>query len=206
MILTPRLYVPLDAYRQRITLDPGQRIAYYARSFEWVDDERQPNDALGFYDEHTDRIAEIFSQIDELAEKEGECERRNMGCIVTSLTLIEMSRGVNIKPDGMKGNCREIGCIPAVTCRLTLHAEQTALNKMSTKPFTPIERHFGLDKTFALFNTAVPCLDCMKVCRAHRVSLVFYKDERDQPEYDRPIMSAITMSGKIRFVKVSENR
>lgn len=189
MKFSQRVYAPFNSMGERIDPDPGHLIAYYARSFKWID-----TDLTVCYDDAHDKIRTIFALIDEAA-KAGDCERRRMGCVVTDSRLAVLATGANVKPDGLQGNCKEIGCIPAVTCRLTIHAEVTALNNLAK---VPLFREPGL----TLFNTAVPCLDCMKFCRANRISTIIYQDERDQPEYDRPIMSALTLNSGIVFVKV----
>ena len=197
MKFTQRLYVPFNSYKVRLELDPGHRIAYYARSFDWIDAEpHEISPDIPQFDEQS--VAGIFDRIDEVAET-AECERRKMGCVVTDRNLAILSWGANVKPEGLKGDCRKIGCIPAVTCRLTVHAEVSALTQMNELPFNSSFRQDGL----VLFNTAVPCLDCMKICRVNNVAVIVYKDERDQPEYDRPIMSSITLNSGILFVKVS---
>jgi deoxycytidylate deaminase len=190
MKFVQRLYVPFNSYKERIELDPGHRIAYYARSFDWVDVDTDLELAL----DHG-KVKDIFDEIEEISQT-AECERRKMGCIITDERLIVYGRGANVKPEGLKGDCRAIGCIPAVTCRLTIHAEISALNNL--------HKHFlsWKPENLFLFNTAVPCLDCMKFCRANDIRVIIYKEERDQPEYDRPIMSSITLNSGILFVKV----
>jgi deoxycytidylate deaminase len=199
MKFTQRLYVPFNSYKVRLELDPGHRIAYYARSFDWIDAEPHeisPN--IPQFDEQS--VAGIFDRIDEVAET-AECERRKMGCVVTDRNLAILSWGANVKPEGLKGDCRKIGCIPAVTCRLTVHAEVSALTQLSLEH--PVNSILPRQEGLVLFNTAVPCLDCFKSIIINNVKTVIYKEERDQPEYDRPILSSLTLSGKIILIKVS---
>lgn len=188
MNFVQRIYAPFDSSEERLNPDPGHLIVYYARSFKWVDWHEVTN-----LDQN--KVRGIFEMIDEVA-KGGDCERRRMGCVVTDSKMAVLATGANVKPEGLLGDCRTIGCIPAVTCRLTIHAEITAITNLSK---VPLFKSDGL----TLFNTAVPCLDCMKFCRANRIATIVYQDERDQPEYDRPIMSAITLNSGIKFVKVT---
>jgi deoxycytidylate deaminase len=172
------------------SLNPDKRIAYDARTFEWVD---APVEEASISFTHN-FIQETFKRIEHTAGS-ADCERRKMGCYVTSLDGSYDSDGFNDKPQGVRGDCKVVGCIPALTCRLTLHAEQVALMKMPDR---------ACRNGLVLFNTGVSCLDCLKVCMAKNVKIIFYKEERPQPEYDRPILAALTMFGGIKFVKVSE--
>lgn len=186
MIFTPRKYAPfnLDETPYEFT-QPNKRIAYDARSFKWVNS----GEEIPHFLEDEKQIHSIFKHIDNQASF-ADCERRRMGCVVTDLGLNIQSYGHNGKPEGVSGKCQTVGCIPALTCRLTLHAEQTALLEIDSFD------------TKVLFCTAVSCTDCMKVCLAKNVRYVVYQEERDQPEYDRPILSALTLTNKISLIKV----
>jgi deoxycytidylate deaminase len=194
MKLTYRQYRPfnLDGSPYEF-VNSDKRIAYDARTFEWVDTPVESPPPVPYNTSISD-IENIFKRIDRIAEG-ADCERRRMGCYVVSSDGAFDSTGFNDKPEGVKGACKVVGCIPALTCRLTLHAEQVALMKMPDR---------AVRNGLYLFNSGVCCLDCAKVALAKNVKAIFYKEERPQPEYDRPILAALTMFGGIKFVKVSE--
>jgi deoxycytidylate deaminase len=169
---------------------PDKRIAYDARTFDWTTKQVRLSEP-----EMASMLHQIFADIAIDAEAKADCDRRSMACRVTDRNFNLLSSGSNAKPDGLKGSCKVVGCIPSLTCRLTLHAEQLTLNQV------PIECD---TRGLRLFNSAVPCLDCLKLCVARKVTTIYYKEERAQPEYDRPILSALTMFSDITFIKVSE--
>jgi dCMP deaminase len=196
MKFSPRQLVPLDSYGKPFDLNHllDKKIAYEARSFQWQDSPVRSY-LVRLLENNKDKVERAFDEIEVLANK-ADCERRRMGCVIWDLHLESIrAGGFNGKPKGIEGKCSIVGCIPSLTCRLTLHAEQTAL--LSVDP--------AMDNTgHILFNTAAPCIDCLKLCIARRVKMVVYKEEREQPEYDRPIMASVTRFGGITFVKVED--
>jgi deoxycytidylate deaminase len=193
MKLTSTQYIPVDNKGNPLQLET-QRLAYHARSFVWQEI-TQTQKAL----EYIKYLSYEQGQVEFIYEKmaneaaQADCERRTMGCVVTDSRANIIAMGHNAKPYGLEGTCHQIGCVPALTCRLTNHAETNTLDKIHT-----ITDSAG----YILFNTAVPCLNCLKVCKVRNVRCVVYREAREQDEFDRPILSALSISSGIVFLKL----
>lgn len=197
-----RVLAPFDKHDIRMHLPEGHRITYKADHFKWMDAERiletPPADITPLSLYHSS-VYNFFQNMIPFASQDSDCERRRMGAVITDQSLNLLATGSNVKPDGLRGDCKSIGCAPEVTCRLTTHAESTAFTKLTYHSNYQELRESGL----VIFSTAVPCLDCMKLCKANNVKFSVYLEERPQPEYDQPIMSALSLHSGIRFVKVT---
>lgn len=191
-----RVYAPFDVLENRMY--PGFRLAVGAHSFNWIDADIQEDiSPLSLYPE---KVQNIFQNLIPFAATDSDCERRKMGCLLTDLSLNIVATGSNVKPEGLQGDCRTAGCHPEITCRLTIHAESSAFTKLTHHKDYQELRKNGL----IVFCTASTCLDCAKLCQANNVQFVVYLEERPQPIYDQPVISAVTMSSRIKFVKVSD--
>lgn len=120
------------------------------------------------------------------------CQRAKIGACIHSLSTGIEYYGFNQFPCDFVTSCSEIGCQPDKTCRLTIHAETDAFSR------APIMTN----KDYILFCSAAPCLDCAKQCVVRGVKVIFYKEGRPQPEYDRPALSWITRNSGMKFIKV----
>lgn len=186
-------YIPVNNRGEQVSLDPGCKIAYHARSFVWAAVPVTPktNHIIGALYNHETYVQEYYA-IMEMEATQADCERRAMGCVVTNQKFEIKGRGHNTKPSGMEGTCKQVGCVPALTCRLTDHAEAVTLRGINTESDA---------EGYILFNTAVPCLDCLKRCKERNVKIIVYQEAREQSEFDRPILSAVSMNSGISFIR-----
>jgi deoxycytidylate deaminase len=146
------------------------------------------------YDELDQTISKIYETVERQAGFSN-CQRAKIGCVVKNIKNDVWSYGYNDYPinQDVVTCCKDIGCNPTHSCRVTVHAEVSALLEMSNEH----DRHGHI-----IFCSAAPCLDCQKFLALRGVRIVMYKNDRPQPEYDRPAMSWIVRNSGIKFIRV----
>jgi dCMP deaminase len=119
---------------------------------------------------------EYFMMASKLAATRATCLQRKVGSVIVKNKRI-IATGFNGSPPGLP-HCIEDGCLMfkdrGTTCQRVLHSEHNAI----------LQGTGGLEGS-TLYTSFLPCLNCMKIIIAAKITEVVYeKEHQEKDEYE----------------------
>jgi dCMP deaminase len=105
---------------------------------------------------------QMFMEMAEAAAKRSTCFRLNVGAIIVSNNNV-LSIGYNGPPSGAP-HCTGNDCPGKDHCKLTIHAEQNAIDRAS-----------GLPRLSDMYVTDSPCPSCASLIARHKFRRLFFR-------------------------------